>query len=136
MGGLKNGLLRPAYQVGIAETVNIAPSPAARKHTRIEANNLSGLLILLDYHICIIGINMLPKIKLSKDGILFAAALVAVFFLVFGITYLSLKISNVFVKKDLSPAANFYTNAAPEPIDATKGVFNILLLQEEALPTV
>jgi len=128
LGGLKNGLLRPAYQVGIAGIVNIVPSPAARKHTRIEANNLSSLLILLGYHICIIGINMLPKIKFSKDGVLFGAALIAIFFLVFGITYLSLKISNVFVKKDLNPTTNLYTNTAPEPIDATKGVFNILLL--------
>ena len=71
---------------------------------------------------------MFSKIRFSRPNVLFAVALVAIFFLGFGVTYFSLKVSKIFVKKDLNPVTNFYTNAAPEVIDNTEGVFNILLL--------
>lgn len=71
---------------------------------------------------------MFSKIKFSKQNILFATALVGIFILGFGITYFSLKASKILVGKNSNPVTNFYTNAAPEVIDNTKGVFNILLL--------
>jgi anionic cell wall polymer biosynthesis LytR-Cps2A-Psr (LCP) family protein len=66
----------------------------------------------------------------TKVKILLGFLMVGIFGLGFLITYLSLKMSNIFVKKP-APTPNVYTQASPKPIDETKkekGVYNIVLL--------
>lgn len=75
---------------------------------------------------------MLTYIKVHWQKILLGFLMVGIFGLGFLITYLSLKMSKVFVKNPFAtPTPNVYSNASPKPIDETnkeKGVYNILLL--------
>ena len=62
--------------------------------------------------------------------ILIGALSVGIFVLGFFITYLSLKMSKVFIKAP-TPTPNAFTQASPKPIDKTqqeKGIYNVLLL--------
>jgi len=50
-GGLKKGLFKVAYQVGIAETVKTEPKPPMARGRTIETTNLSGFNLTLKlYH--------------------------------------------------------------------------------------
>lgn len=75
---------------------------------------------------------MLQNIKLNWQKILLGILMVGIFGLGFLITYLSLKMSNVFVKNPfVSPTPNTFAQTSPKPIDETrseKGVYNLVLL--------
>lgn len=75
---------------------------------------------------------MLRNIKLNWQKILLGILMVGIFGLGFLITYLSLKMSNVFVKNPFaSPTPNTFSEAPSKPIDETKsekGVYNLVLL--------
>lgn len=75
---------------------------------------------------------MFKNISINWQKILIGFLVIGIFGLGFFITYLSLKMSKVFVKNPfISPTPNAFAKASPKPIDETnkeKGVYNVVLL--------
>jgi len=64
LGGVKAGFFRPAYQVGIAGVVKMAPIPPAPSQATIPIINLI-ISVQLIYPNCFEGVGTMPSTVLS-----------------------------------------------------------------------
>ena len=70
--------------------------------------------------------------KLNNNKKLLVVFFTGVFVVGFSATYLTLKLSKMFVKNTSATSSGSFSKVSPEPIDESKkGIFNVVLLDTE-----